>query len=858
MATNTDRSLYAAPTGIDEDLEDPQEVEIEIEIAPEDGEDIDDVDGLMVLAGFADIPFEANLAEYMDENDLGVLASDLVANYENDLLSRQDWEKTYTEGMKLLGLKTETRSEPWEGASGVFHPMITEAVVRFQAESITESFPASGPVKTTIIGESNREKEMAAKRVAEDMNYQLTEKMPEFRPEHERMLWNLPLAGSAFKKVYFDPSLGRQVSMFVPAEDVILPYGVSEISMCPRLTHRMRKTTNQINKLIQSGFYSDVELPEPNGNLPDEVAQEKDKQSGFSAIFDDRHVLLEMHVELDLVGFEDADEEGEFTGIALPYVVTIDKESNTVLSIRRNYAEDAVHKDMRQHFVHYQYVPGFGAYGFGLIHLIGNSAAAATALQRQLIDAGTLANLPGGLKTRGLRIKGDDSPIAPGEFRDVDVGSGTIKENIMTLPYKEPSQTLLAMMGIITEDARRLSSTADMKISDMSAQAPVGTTLAIIERSLKILSAVQARMHFSLKQELKLLAAIIRDYADPEYSYDAQGETRELARQTDFSYVDIIPVSDPNASTMAQRVVQYQAVLQLAQSAPQLYNMALLHRQMLEVLGVKNAEKLVKLDEDQKPEDPVTENMNLLTGKPLKVFMYQDHEAHIRTHMAAMQDPKIMQLMGQNPNAQTMMAQAQGHIAEHVAYAYRREMEKQMGVTLPGNDADLPPHVEAEMSRSIADAADKLLGKNQAEAQAAENAKKSQDPVIQMQQQELAIKQGDLDLRKNKLAVDAAMAADNFKLKQELEAARVQIEAYKASGTLALGQAKIDARAEEVGLTTGVDVAKTQATIAANQEQQGLKIGVDLAKTVAAAKMAADAAKDEKLPEQPTLGTGSE
>lgn len=853
MATNFDRALARAPEG--DTYAADEEIVVEVEVEDEDGNIEAELDALMGLAGLADVPFDANLAEFIDDDDLAVIAGDLVTEVENDALSRRDWEEAIIDGMKYLGINPEPKNEPWEGASNVVHPLITEAVVRFQSEAITETFPAAGPVKVNIIGASTRVKEDAAKRVQADMNYQLTEVMTEYRGEHERMLWSLPIVGSAFKKVYYDPSLGRQVSMFVPAEDVILPYGVSDVSMTPRLTHRMRKTHNDIVKLQAQGFYADVEIPPPTAEQPSEIRQAQDEETGFSANFDDRHLLFEVHCELDLPGFEDVGDDGEPTGIALPYVVTIDRQSQTVLSIRRNWIDGDPRYTKRQHFVHYQYVPAFGAYGMGLLHLIGNNAKAATSIQRQLIDAGTLSNLPGGLKTRGLRIKGDDEPIAPGEFRDVDVGSGNIRDNIMTLPYKEPSQTLLAMMGVITSDAQRLASTADLKISDMSSQAPVGTTLAIIERSLKILSAVQARMHFALKQELKLLAAIIRDYADPDYSYDAEGDDeRPHARAADFAHVDIIPVSDPNASTLAQRVVQYQAVIQLAQGAPHIYNLPRLHRQMLEVLGIKNPEKLVELEEDHKPEDPVTENMNILNGKPVKAYLYQDHEAHIQTHMAAMQDPQLMQMVGQNPQAQRMLAQAHAHITEHVAFAYRRKVEEQMGATLPPVGAELPPDVEVQLSRAIADAAGKVLGKHQAQQQAEENARASQDPVLQLRQREIAIEEGELEIKRRKLAVDAAAAADNLRLKQELEAARLELEAYKAGAKVAIDRAKLEADQEAKGLEIGVDIAKSQAEMAADMEKTGLEIGVDVAKTAAQAE-AAQRAVDDELPEQPQLSS---
>lgn len=858
MATSSvDKSLYEAPQGID--IPGPgADLEVEVEIETPEGvivalDGSDPMDDEQPVEG----DFDENLVLTLDDSQLAQVAAVLTQDYENDLLSRRDWEETYTEGLKLLGLQYEHRTEPWDGACGVFHPMITEAVVRFQSESISETFPAAGPVKAKIVGEVTQRKEDAAKRVAEDLNYQLTEMMPEFRPEHEKMLWNLPIAGSAFKKVYYDPMLKRQISLFVPAEDIVLPYGVSELSMAPRITHRMRKTHNEILKLQLSGFYAPIEVSTAPNVVGDEIQQAKDDESGVSPVMDDRHQLLEMHVELDLPGYEHTDEDGNVTGIGLPYVVTILQDTNQVLSIRRNWVEGDDTYTKRQHLVHYQYIPGFGSYGFGLIHLIGNSARTATALQRQLVDAGTLSNLPGGLKTAGLRVKGDDTPIAPGEFRDVDVPSGTIKENIMSLPYKEPSQTLLAMMGVLVQDAQRLASTADLKISDMSAQAPVGTTLAIIERSLKILSAVQARMHFSLKQELKLLASIVRDYMSEDYDYDAHGDARPAARLDDFSLVEIIPVSDPNASTMAQRVVQYQAVLQLAQTAPQLYDMAKLHRQMLDVLGVKNADQLVKLEDDYKPQDPISENMAVLTMKPVKAFLYQDHEAHIAVHMAAMQDPKLMQLMGQNPNANAMQAAMQAHIAEHVAFGYRALIEKQLGVALPPPGKDVAPDIEVELSRLAAQAAGKLLGKHQAEAQAAEAAQKAQDPVIQMQQQELQIKQGELELKKQKLAVDAAAAADNLAVKQEMEAVKARLAAMELASDIELRKAELAANTELSGAQLGADIAKAQADIAARQEQAGLKAGVDAAKAQQQAELAREQMDQQRQQAQPPQGSGT-
>jgi len=784
-----DKSLYQAPQGLEAIVGAEPDIEIEIE----DPESVTiGVDGMEIEIDPDAMPeneFNKNLAEDMHPGELEQLAGDLAQNIEDDKAARKDWEEMYKDGITLLGLKFEERTEPWDGACGVFHPMITEAVVRFQSETIMETFPARGPVKTQIIGKQTREKEEAAVRVEEDMNYQLTEKMPEFRSEHERMLWNLPSAGSAFKKVYYDPGLGRQVSVFIPAEDIIIPYGTSEIMSSPRVTHVMRKTKNELNRLMHAGFYLDVDLGEPQ-KFKSDIQEKKDKETGFNASYDDRFEVYEIHADLDLPGHED-EEDGEKTGIALPYVVTMVRGTNEVLSIRRNWNEDDPLKLKRQHFVHYQYIPGYGAYGFGLFHLIGGFAKSATSIMRQLVDAGTLSNLPGGLKARGLRIKGDDTPIAPGEFRDVDLGSGNIRDNILPLPYKEPSQVLAGLMDKIVEEGRRFAATADMKVSDMSAQAPVGTTLALLERQLKVMSAVQARVHYALKQELQLLAKIIADYTDEDYNYEPE-EGPVTAKKSDYSHVDVLPVSDPNAATLSQRVVQYQAVIQLAQAAPQIYDLPQLHRQMLDVLGIKNADKLVPLEDDQKPKDPVTENMNVLKGKPLKAFIYQDHEAHIAVHQAAMQDPLVQQLIGQNPQAQAIAAALSAHIAEHVGYAYRQKMEAAMGVQLPLPDQELPEDMEKEMSKMLAMAAPQVLAQSKAmiaQQQAQQNA---QDPVLQLQAQELAIKKQDSDTKAKKVQADAAAKADELELKREQlelekskKAAADVVEGFKLAGDIA-------------------------------------------------------------------------
>jgi hypothetical protein len=736
------------------------------------------------------------------------MASELCSDIDNDKASRKDWEKAYTEGLKLLGLQMEERTEPWNGASGVFHPMITEAVVRFQAETITETFPAQGPVRTKIIGKETPEKKEAAARVQDDMNYQLTEKMVEFRPEHERMLWSLPATGSAFKKVYYDPNLGRQVSIFIPAEDIILPYGTTEMDTCYRITHVMRKTKNEILKLQQAGFYRDIELSEPDKSISD-IQKAKDKETGFSDLNDERYTLYECHVDLDLKGFEDED-DGEPTGIMLPYVVTLIKGTNDVLAIRRNWEEDDPLKLKRQHFVHYQYIPGFGAYGFGLFHLIGGFAKSATSLMRQLIDAGTLANLPGGLKTRGLRIKGDDTPIAPGEFRDVDVGSGTIRDNILPLPYKEPSQTLYTLLQNIVEEGRRFAATADMKVSDMSGNAPVGTTLALLERQLKVMTAVQARVHFALKQELGLLKNIIRDYSDTDYLYEPEGTKGPRAKQSDYQHVDVIPVSDPNAATMSQRVVQYQAVIQMAQMAPDIYDLPQLHRSMLEVLGIKNAAKLVPLEEDQKPTDPVSENQNVLKGKPLKAFMYQDHQSHIQVHMLLLQDPLIQQFIGQNPRAPAIQAALTAHVADHVGYMMRQKIEQQLGMPLPPEDEKLPPNVEIALSGMMAQAAQQVLMQDQAKAAQMQAQQQAQDPVVQMQLQELQIKQGELELKKQKLMMDAAAASDKQELEEQKVSGQLQLESMRVGAQIKESQAKQQFEQERAGVQMGAEIAKNQ------------------------------------------------
>ena len=813
-----DKALYQAPEGygsmeeepIEIEIEDPEEVnigigglEINLKPEPETAED-----------------FDANLAEYLDSSFLQSLGEELVEDFGKDINDRKDWMQTYVDGLKLLGLKYEDRTEPWQGACGVFHPMLTESVVRFQSEGITETFPAAGPVKTVILGKDTREKEEAAARVREDMNHQLTEVMYEYRPEHEKMLWNLPIAGSAFKKVYFDPAKGRQMAVFIPAEDIVVPYGASNLETSPRVTHVMRKTENEILQLQDAGFYMDVELGEPTYEL-DDIEKQKAEETGMSAIEDDRFRILEMHVDLDLPGYEHKNKKKKPTGIALPYVVTVEKGTRKVLAVRRNWYEgDELHMK-RQHFVHYQYIPGFGFYGYGLIHLIGGYAKSATMLIRQLVDAGTLSNLPGGLKSRGLRIKGDDTPIAPGEWRDVDVPSGSIRDNILPLPYKEPSQVLYTLFDRIVQEGRQFASSGDMKVSDMSAQAPVGTTLAILERTLKVMGAVQARMHYTMKQEFKLLKVIIADFTPEEYDYEPEEGSRK-AKKSDYDSVDVIPVSDPNASTMAQKIVQYQAALQLAQTAPQLYNLPLLHRQMIEVLGIKNANKLIPVDDDQVPVDPITENQNLLTMKPVKAFMEQNHEAHIQTHMAAIQNPKIMQLMQMNPQAQAIQAAAMAHINEHIAFEYRRQIEEAMGHILPTEEQNkaVPPELADQIASMAAKASQQLMQRDTQEVKQQQAQQQMQDPVVQMQQQELQIKMQELQLKAQKQQIEAAEKADRIRVEESRIEAQKEIAAMQVAATAASNKDKARRQQETDGMRIGADIAKHKAQMATQNAQR--------------------------------------
>lgn len=811
-----DKSLYEAPEGLEALAMDAEPI-MEIEIV--DPEEVNiEMDGVEIsLGGAAEDDFDANLAEYLDDSVIQTLVGDLVSDYEDDLASRRDWMQTYVDGLQLLGLKIEERTDPWPGACGVYHPLLSEALVKFQAETVMSTFPAAGPVKTQIIGKETPEKREAASNVQDDMNYQLTDVMTEFRPEHERMVWGLGLAGNAFKKVYYDPNLERQTSIYVTADDIVVPYGASDIETAERVTHVMRKTENDLRKLQVAGFYLDVDLGEPNNTL-DDIEKKIAEKMGFQASTDDRYKLLEMNVNLDLPGYEHKDANGEPTGIALPYIVTIEKGSNKCLAIRRNWKPDDKKYAKRQHYVHYGYVPGFGFYCFGLIHLIGAFAKAGTSILRQLVDAGSLSNLPGGFKTRGLRVKGDDTPIAPAEWRDVDVPSGTIKDNIMALPYKEPSQVLAGLMDKIVEEGRRFASAADMKVADMSANSPVGTTLALLERQLKVMSAVQARVHYSFKQELKLLRDIIRDYTPDEYSYEPEQGGRK-AKKADYDMVDVIPVSDPNAATMAQKVVQYQAVIQLAQMAPQIYDLPQLHRQMLDVLGIKNAQKLVPLEDDEQPTDPISENMNALRGKPMKAFIFQDHDAHIAAHTMFMEDPLMAKQIAQNPQVNAINAALQAHIAEHLGFHYRQQMEKEMGVTLPSPEDKLPPDIEAELSKLIAQASGQLLNKNKALAAQQEAQQMAQDPLIQMQQQELQIKQGELQLKQQKNEADMQAKMAQIKTEQARIAAQREVEFARINAETQRNAERNSAQKEIDRIRLGVDVAKTTAQIRANQNR---------------------------------------
>jgi len=808
-----EKGLYQAPTGVDEGLPEGEMPQPDLEIEIVDPEMVTLDDGsveITIIPGqeSGDMSFDGNLAEAMDDSQRALLADELIGLIDSDIDSRKEWADTFVDGLDVLGFKYEERTDPWEGACGVYSTVLAEAAIRFQAETMSETFPALGPVKTKILGEETKEKTEAAARVKADMNYELTENMVEYRPEHERLLYSLGLGGSAFKKVYHDPNVGRQVALFIPAEDCIVPYSAAHIETAERVTHVMRKTKNELKKLQVAGFYRDIDLNEPEPYHSD-IEIRKAEEGGYSLTDDDRYALYEVHADLVVEGFDDSEEE-----IAKPYVVTIERGSGEVLAIRRNWNPEDPLKLKRQHFVHYPYVPGFGFYGLGLVHIIGGYARAGTSLIRQLVDAGTLANLPGGLKSRGLRIKGDDVPIEPGEFKDVDVPSGSIRDNIMPLPYKEPSQTLLALLDKITNEGRRLGAISDMNISDMSANAPVGTTLALLERTLKPMAAVQARVHYAMKQEFKLLKALMAEYAPAEYSYQpVRGEVS--ARQADYMMVDVIPVSDPNSSTMAQRVVQYQAVLQMSSQAPQIYDLPQLHRQMIEVLGVKNADKLVPIKDDMKPADPVSENMNALIGKPMKAFIYQDHEAHIGAHMAFMQDPSVMGMIGQNPQAQQIMASLQAHIAEHLGFKYRKDIEEKLGAPLPAPNEELPEDIEVQLARVVSEAGKQLTQANQQAAAQKQAQQQQQDPIIQMKQAELQIRQAEEQRKAQKDAADIQIKQEEQKRKLVKDIADAKLE---------------EQRLELETLEVGIDAKKAGVKMRADKQASRTKTELEIAK----------------------------
>ena len=808
-----EKGIYAAPESIEDVEVEEADMEADLSIEIVDPEMVTLSDGSMEITLIPDanetdlMAFDANLVDALDEGLLNELSDELIGMVDADVDSRKDWAETYVKGLDILGFKYEERTTPWQGACGVNSTVLAEAAIRFQAETMSETFPAQGPVKVKVLGKETKEKLEAAERVKADMNYELTENMVEYRPEHERMLYSLGLAGSAFKKVYFDPNMGRQAAIYIPAEDVIVPYGASNIESAERVTHVMRKTKNEIMKLQVSGFYAGVELGEPRPFHTD-IEEKKAEEGGYDITDDDRYTIYEIHADIIIEGVDDED------GIAKPYIVTIERGTEEILSIRRNWNEGDDLTLKRQHFVHYVYVPGFGFYGLGLIHIVGGYAKAGTSIIRQLVDAGTLSNLPGGLKSRGLRIKGDDSPIEPGEFKDVDVPSGSIRENIMPLPYKEPSQTLLALLNQITTEGRRLGAISDMNISDMSANAPVGTTLALLERTLKPMAAVQARVHYAMKLEFKMLKAIMAEEAAVDYDYmPNRGEV--AARQADYAMVDVIPVSDPNSSTMAQRVVQYQAVLQMSQQAPQIYNLPQLHRQMIEVLGVKNADKLVPTEDDVKPTDPVSENMNALTGTPIKAFLTQDHEAHIAAHQSFMQDPMIAQTIGQNPQAQQIMAALQAHIAEHLGFRYRKQMEDKLGVALPPPNEELPEEIEVQLSRLISEGGKQLTQQHKQEAAQKAAQQKQQDPVIQLQQAELQVKQQDVQRKAQKDQMDA-----------QLKQAELQRKMQKDQADVAVDQQQLEIERQELE----IDAQKAGAKLAADRRTANTKLDLDLMK----------------------------
>ena len=808
-----EKGLYSAPIGIEEESL-GQEENLEIEIVNPEMVTLDDGSVEITIIPDADVgdivSFDSNLAEVLDDSVLNELSDELIGSVDSDTSSRKDWADTFVRGLDVLGFNYEERNEPWEGACGVYSTVLAEAAIRFQAETMSETFPAAGPVKVKVLGEETKDKEAAAQRVKADMNYELTERMVEYRPEHERLLYSLGLAGSAFKKVYYDTNIGRQVAMYIPAEDVIVPYGASNVESAERVTHVMRKTKNELRKLQASGFYKDIDLGDPQPYHTD-IEERKAEEGGYSMTDDDRYAVYEIHADVVIDGIDDSEDE-----IAKPYVITIERGTAKILAIRRNWNPDDPLMLKRQHFVHYVYVPGFGFYGLGLIHIIGGYAKAGTSLIRQLVDAGTLSNLPGGLKTRGLRIKGDDTPIEPGEFKDVDVPSGSIRDNIMALPYKEPSQTLLSLLNQITQEGRRLGAISDMNISDMSANAPVGTTLALLERTLKPMAAVQARVHYAMKQEFKMLKAIMAEYAPSEYSYEpSRGSI--TAKQMDYMMVDVIPVSDPNSSTMAQRVVQYQAVLQMSQTAPQIYDLPQLHRQMIEVLGIKNADKLVPTKDDAKPTDPVSENMDALNGKPLKAFIYQDHEAHIAAHRAFMQDPMVTQMIGQNPQGQRIMAALQAHLAEHMAFLYRQQVEEKMGAPLPAPNSELSEEVEINLARVVAQAGQQVSQANQQKAAQQKAQQQAQDPLLQLKQAELQVRQQEVQRKAQKDQAD-----------MQLQAAELQRKTQKDQADTMIDAKQLELEEQELQ----IDAQKAGAKLAADRRKDSTKLDLDLLKTV--------------------------
>ncbi len=783
-----EKSLSEMPVTLSDLL--PPEAEPEVEFVIEEDSDlvgeIEDAEGGVLIdfdpdaSVMEEVEFGENLADYMEDDELGKIASDLVSQFNSDKESRKDWEESYVKGLDQLGMKIDDRTSPWEGACGVNHPILSEAVVRFQSQAIGEIFPAGGPVKTRIVGKMTDEKEQQSNRVENYMNYLTTEVMSEYRPETEKLLFSLPLAGSAFRKVYWDPSMDRPCAMFIPSEDLVVSYGASSLITCERITHVLKRNANDIRKLQVSGFYRDIDLQD-DGSTVSRIKEKYDQLTGESPSYDsdNRYTILEMHVDLDLPGFEDMGEDCCPTGVALPYVVTIDQGSSSVLSIRRNWMEDDENRMRREHFVHYEYVPGLGFYGFGLVHMIGGIAKSATSILRQLVDAGTLSNLPGGLKSRGLRIRGDDTPISPGEFRDVDVPSGSIAENISFLPYKEPSTVLANLLSSIVEEGRRFASLTDLNVSDMNQEAPVGTTLALMERSMKVMSAVQARLHAAMKHEFKILEQIVRDHSPHAYPYDLDGD--EMMKPEDFDdRIDVIPVSDPNSSTMAQRIMQYQAALQLAGTAPQLYDLPKLHRQMLEVLGIQDADQLVPLEDEIPSRDPVSENMNLIMGDPVKAFMWQDHEAHIAAHMSASQEPRMAELLAMAPDAGVKEAALAAHVSEHLAFQYRKEIEKQIGVPLPPPDEPLPDDVEVQLSKLVAEASERILQQGMAEQQQQQQQEQAQDPILQMRSRELDIKEQDVASRAQERQARLQLDMEKARSRDSVERERIEVNAVKA------------------------------------------------------------------------------